>query len=155
MLNRSVPSMIRIVPFSVLASGCTEPSPFALTKTDSGLLAIVTRRCEPIRIEGFRFGHHGKNKIPGDSDDEIMFSASSQRRVRVTRLVLDEQGLSQLVLHGVLSDVMNEENKPLYVDVKLFDRNISYVVGFRSTSLRDSLVRGDRVKPFEAKEYCQ
>lgn len=138
---------------SLLASSCTQPSPFGLTRTQSGEIVVVTRKCRPIRIKSLEFAWHGQNKIPGDADDEVLFAASSVRGVSVDRLVLDVSGLSSFSTTGTLAKVRTD-GRPLYAQVRLADRSISYIVGFRFDRLSESSVVGDRVKPFDPSEFC-
>jgi hypothetical protein len=138
---------------SVLASSCTQPSPFGLTRTQSGEIVVVTRKCRPIRIKSLEFAWHGDNKVPGDSDDEVLFTASSARGVSVDRLVLDVPGLSSFSTTGTLTKVRTDD-RPFYVQVRLADRAITYVVGFRFDRLSESSVIGERVKSFDPSDFC-
>ena len=138
---------------SLLASGCTKPSPFGLTRTQSGDIVVVTQNCRPIRAESLQFGWHGKNETPGDSDDEVIFTAFSTRGVSVDRLILDAPGLSAFSTTGSLSKVRSDD-RSLYMEVRLADKAITYVVGFRFDRLSEGSVIGERVKPFDASDFC-
>lgn len=138
---------------TVMASGCTEPSPLGLTLTKSGQVVLVTRGCRQVRIKSLEIGWYGRNQVPGDSDDELLFVASTVGGVSVDRLVLDAPVLSAFSTTGNL-DRIKTDNRPLYAQVRIANRNISYVIGFRYERLTESAVTGDRVKPFDPSDFC-
>jgi hypothetical protein len=70
-----------------LVQGCTAIPPFGVTKV-GGRLAIVLASCRSLSVVGIDIRTGGKNRIPLDSDDDVLWSARSEKPVPLTRVVV-------------------------------------------------------------------
>ncbi len=119
------------------AQGCTAIPPFGVTKV-GGQLAIALAKCRSLNVVAVDIRTGGKNRIPLDSDDEVLWSARSDAPVSFTRLVVLTDLGPSWTIEGTIPNRTDRGELLIHLETS---RGANPEVSFSLSGLRNGFVQ--------------